>query len=432
MDFLEHKALIIGEYFAMIFGAINVFKKAKFTIDVITTNSSLKKIHDIQNYQYCKSLQDMLSCALTKNLDEYDIIIIGDDLTLKTILDSDISEEIKLKLLPVKNTNNFNHIASKIKLSEILHKNNIPTPKFAVANNVDEAASHAETIGFPVMVKVDFSCGGSGVFECKNQKEIHEINPYYFKLPLLIQKKIIGKELDLSAFYLDGKLIHFHYCQVEKVIGGKFGISSLRKYFQPSEISKKIFQDLTNIGQALGANGFVTISYLQENSEIGYFIEADMRPNVWIDFTHFIGDDISIKIVNWFKNKEALKYPIALNENYPKSLIIPYWLRLNWFEILTNRHNVWKFIPKIYFRAQIDYIYQKRRDLIINILEKTLEKIRKNRDLIYMYLSKLPRRIKRLPTILIRLILPNKEDRIKIKTYIRSKLITRQQNTTAP
>lgn len=77
------------------------------------------------------------------------------------------------------------------------------------------------------MIKVDSSCSGYGVFECSNEFDIQKINSEFLKVPFLVQKKIMGTELDLSEFYLNSQLINFCYCVIEKVVR-KFGASSLR------------------------------------------------------------------------------------------------------------------------------------------------------------------------------------------------------------
>lgn len=413
MNIKKPQALVIGESFDLVFGAVIIFKRCGFEIDMLTINRSYLKSTLLRSCELVSDYENLLIQAGRKNLDQYDIIIISDDSALKNILDSELDDEIKLKLLPVNNIACFEHIASKIGLSKILFKNHIATPEFRIANNIDETVKSAETLGYPVFVKVDHSNGGNGAFECNNQEDIYKINPMHFNLPILVQKKIEGTELDLSAFYQNGNLIHFHFCEIKKVSQNQYGPSSVRKYFQASEINEQIFEDLVNLGKAIGANGFATISYLKSNDGKGYFIEADMRPNVWTDFTKFIGDDIAKKISAYFEKGEFLNYPILRNEKFPTSMIMPYWLRLSVFEILINRYNVWKFIEKKDMIAQIDSYYHQFLSYKVTNISYKLKRI-------FNKFRKLSREIKRLPTTIIRLVLPKKEDRIKIKNYLKN------------
>ena len=65
------------------------------------------------------------------------------------------------------------------------------------------------------MIKVDSSCGGYGVFECSNEFDIQKINSEFLKASFLVQKKIMGIELDLSEFYLNSQLINFPVCPID-------------------------------------------------------------------------------------------------------------------------------------------------------------------------------------------------------------------------
>ncbi|MBU6339202.1 MAG: ATP-grasp domain-containing protein [Rickettsiales bacterium] len=184
-----------------------------------------------------------------------------------------------MKLLPINSEENLKHIYSKIGLSLTLSKAGITTPDFIVANGLDEVKEAAQKLQYPVMIKTNSDSGGVGVFECNDVADINKINSSFFNSPLLVQKKIIGTELDLYGLYRDGKLIYFTYSQIKKVAKNKFGPSKLRLYKQLSVVDKEIFIEMKNLGKALGANGFVTISCIEANNK-RYFFEADMRPNV--------------------------------------------------------------------------------------------------------------------------------------------------------
>ncbi len=176
-----------------------------------TNNTLLKKSRFISGYELVLDPKLMPIKAIERNLDNYDFIIACDDIILKNILYSDIAIKDKLKLLPINSDKNLKHIYSKIGLSQILFEANINTPAFALTNSFLEAIDAAQKLGYPILVKVDSSGGGMGVFECKKQSDFKLIDPKIFDSPLLIQKKINGVELDLSALYRDGKLLQFSY-----------------------------------------------------------------------------------------------------------------------------------------------------------------------------------------------------------------------------
>jgi hypothetical protein len=153
-----------------------------------------------------------------------------------------------------------------------------------------------------------------------------------------------GIELDLSALYFKGELIHFSYSEIEKASSNRFGPSSVRLYRPLCYVEEQMFLELTHIGKALGAHGFANISCMQSEGNRFYF-EADMRANAWVNTPRFFGEDPAIRIKNWLIRGERLHCPAPHLPNQPFSIRIPYFLRLKWTEVLFNRYRVWKYIP---------------------------------------------------------------------------------------
>jgi hypothetical protein len=392
-------ALLIGSALEILSALPALLSRAGFNVDVITNATLLRKSRFISSFELVLDSKLIPIQAAKRNLDNYDFIIACDDSTLKNILEADIAIKDKLKLLPVNGEKDLKHIYSKIRLSKILLEANINTPDFVVVNSFGEAVNAAQKLGYEVLVKVDSSGGGDGVFECKKQSDFNLIDPKIFDSPLLIQKKINGVELDLSALYRDGKLVHFSYSEIKKVIANKFGPSVLRTYHQLSTIDQQVFTDLSNLGEALGANGFVNIASIKSSDDNKiYFFEADMRPNVWVDFTKFIGDDAAIKIAKWFLNGQTLQYPQPVNNCYPPTKLMPYCLRMSSLEVLFNRYNVWSFIFKEEDKVILELVFHQ---------------------LFYRKIKSFLRQIKNSPNTLIKLVLPKKEDRLRVKNYFK-------------
>jgi hypothetical protein len=64
---------------------------------------------------------------------------------------------------------------------------------------------------------------------------------------------------------------------------------------------------LSKIGLALGANGFVSIGCIKRDSDKQYyFFEADMRPNVWIEYPKYFDDDPALLIKKYFQTGKFL------------------------------------------------------------------------------------------------------------------------------
>ncbi len=362
--------------------------RAGFEIDAITHKSLLDKNHFINREVIVEKDCDFIAELAKVELLEYDLIVSADDTTLKVILDSNLDLERKISFLPVISEKYLGHIASKINLSYLLSEAQILTPPFLVIRTREEAVQAALNLGFPVMIKVDFSGGGEGVFECREIADIAKIPQEKFSQPLLVQKKIMGHEIDLSGMFRQGELIYFAHSLFEKT-ATKFGPSLLRTYRK--NIAPQIFAQVKNSGKVLGANGFVNLSAIVTDEGELYFFEADMRPNIWIDFARFIGDDPALRIKKYFATGEIMQFENCTDENL---VTIAHFLRLKFWQILFNYHFVWRYMSK----SDWQWLYRM-------VLCRKIK----------LFMSHL----KPMPTALIHRLLPQKKLRKSIKAKIR-------------
>jgi hypothetical protein len=120
----------------------------------------------------------------------------------------------------------------------------------------------------------------------------------------------------------------------------------VRDYTPLAHAPRAAFDELQKIGAALGAHGFVTISSIEGCDGQRYYFEADMRPNVWVDFSAYFGHDLAARIRKWFDKKEGLaREEVGVAEPASAPVRLPYFLRLRGRELMTNRYDVWNFIP---------------------------------------------------------------------------------------
>ncbi len=338
-------ALLIGRVHSLAWTLPQLLSRAGFCVDVITSSPLMKSCKHVRNCDVVPHHQLLIPAISHRMKKGYDWIIVTDDGTLTEISESSLSLEDKLKLLPIRREENFSHLFSKIGLSKALSSGGVNTPAFFVANNITEALLGADQLGYPVFLKVDSSGGGYGVFECNAPSDLAQLKAELFDKPVLIQKKISGIELDLSALYLGEDLVHFSHSKVEKVCLNKFGPSLLRTYRPLNFVEPQIFDELSHIGKVLGAHGFTNISCIQSEGR-RFYIEVDMRPNVWVQIPKYFEKDPAIKIQRWFSHGEKLNYPVLPTLDQPSEILVPYFLRLKWFELLFNRYQVWKFVSK--------------------------------------------------------------------------------------
>ena len=344
---ITKRALIIGTQAQLLHSLPNLLSRAGFIVDLMTNSFGVKHQKTIRYLLRFKSLSKLIHALFATNLEDYALIVCSDDDTLTAIQMSYLPENKKIKLLPIVAMANAFHLHSKIALSQILHANHIPTPQFAIAKNPSDLQNQVINIGYPVMIKVDQSGGGFGVYSCENADEFKKLGNLQLQYPLLIQKKVSGKLADLSGFYQNGKLIHFTYSEFEKTIHGKYGPSVLRTYYDSADLPPQIKVELEQIGKALGIHGFTNLSCIMSTQrEYRHYIEVDLRPTVWCDYGKYLNDDPAIAIKSYFDKDitgiSPAQSPLTRGHQDPQR--IAHYLRLNLFELLCNRYGIWRYL----------------------------------------------------------------------------------------
>jgi hypothetical protein len=370
--------LIGGEWPDVLMAVLGLLTRAGFAVDVISTNAFLTKNRSVRDYFLAEKNEVLLTVASERIKKKYSLVVIGDDPTLGKILNSDLPDEDKLKLLPVISDKNFGHVFSKIGLSIAFTKSGVTTPDYFIANNECELTTSARVLGYPVFVKVDSSAGGHGVFECLDDSDLeNSLKKLQTSYPVVVQKKIEGVEVSIEAFYQNSKLVHFACSTQEKYVY-RFGPTAVRKYTQRASLGKDVFDELSLIGKALGADGFVNISSIRRSYDNKlYFFEADMRPNLWTGYSRYFGDDLAEAIRRYFTTGEIAAYPCAFNPAHPQQVLISHYSRISLGELILNRYQVWKHLPENFLYITLRYriwvrIISPKRKLHKRLLPKWL------------------------------------------------------------
>ncbi|MDI6782873.1 MAG: phosphoribosylamine--glycine ligase [bacterium] len=103
---------------------------------------------------------------------------------------------------------------SKCWAKEFMTRHNLPTAKYKVFNNLDEAVKYVSTIPMPTVVKADGLAAGKGVLICKTQDEaIKAVDLIMSERAfgaagdrIIIEDCLVGKEVSMLAF-TDGTTI---------------------------------------------------------------------------------------------------------------------------------------------------------------------------------------------------------------------------------
>lgn len=336
-------ALLIGQFHLTV-APIPLLLRAGFSIDAISLPIQHRSSRFLKSHRIVSTpteLLDAIQPALHGK--RYDLICPGDDETLHLIAHSHLPEPIRQQVLPITSPAHTSHLFSKSGLSLALANGGVRTPDFRVIHSRGDFSSAASDLGFPFLAKLDSSWGGRGVFRFVSAKDIARHLPK-LTFPLVIQRLIPGPTLDLSGFYQHSQLIHFTSSEFIASSGGPHGISKVRRFTQLSHIDPAIFPELQALGKAVGAHGFSNVTaILSETDGQRYYIECDLRPNVWADYGRLMGNDAAPAFRNWFLHRQPMTWPQPHDDAFPATSVIPYLARLSAWELLTNRYRAWDF-----------------------------------------------------------------------------------------
>ena len=157
------------------------------------TNMIAENINlDLNNFQIIKDF-------IIKN--NIEIILIGPEKPLVDGL-TDYLESQNIKVFgPNKLASQLE--GSKIFTKKLCEKYNIPTAKFGILNNYDEALNYLKKCNLPIVIKADGLAGGKGVYICENENQSKEAVSEIFNGKFGDAKNVLIEE------FLDGEEMSF-------------------------------------------------------------------------------------------------------------------------------------------------------------------------------------------------------------------------------
>ena len=165
---------------------------------------------------------------------------------------------------------------------QILEQCQIPRPAGQTVFTAEEAKKAANELGYPVLVRPSYVLGGQGMQICINDHDIDEfigiINMIAQDHPILIDKYIIGKEIEVDAV-CDGQdiLIPGIMEHIERT--GVHSGDSISVYPAPSitpEVEAKLVDYTEKLARALHVKGMINIQFIVAGEEV-YIIEVNPR-----------------------------------------------------------------------------------------------------------------------------------------------------------
>ena len=165
---------------------------------------------------------------------------------------------------------------------EALNNCNILRPKGSTIYTVEEAKKVANELGYPVLVRPSYVLGGQGMAIAYDDAEItefiNEINKTVQEHPILIDKYMVGKELEVDAI-CDGEDILIPGIMEHLERAGVHSGDSISVY-PTQNISKehqeKIVEYTTKIAKELNVLGVLNIQFIICSGEV-YIIEVNPR-----------------------------------------------------------------------------------------------------------------------------------------------------------
>ena len=176
------------------------------------------------------------------------------------------------------------------RFSELLEKNNIPFPKFAVAETAERALEISKDLNFPILVRPSYVLGGQGMKIVINEEELeHHIVNLLKEIPgnRVLLDHYLDKAIEAEAdaicdgknVYIIGMMEHIEPCGIHS--GDSYAVLPT---FDLSTNVRKQMIDITNkIAVALETVGLINIQFAIKD-EVVYVIEANPRASRTVPF----------------------------------------------------------------------------------------------------------------------------------------------------
>ena len=207
------------------------------------------------------------------------------------------------------------------RFDEILEKCGIDRPKGSTVFTIEEAIETAQRLGYPVLVRPSYVLGGAGMEIALNDGDVKKfmgiINRQYQEHPILIDKYLAGKEVEVDAIcdengiLIPGTMEHVERAGVHS--GDSISVYPTQKI--KSEIKEIIVDYTKRLAEALHVIGLINIQFIVYEDQV-YVIEVNPRSSRTIPYISKVTDipvvDIATHVIMGKSIKDqGYKYGLA-------------------------------------------------------------------------------------------------------------------------
>ena len=176
------------------------------------------------------------------------------------------------------------------RFSQLLAENNIPYPKFAVAETADRALEISKELNFPILVRPSYVLGGQGMKIVINEEELeHHIVNLLKDIPgnRVLLDHYLDKAIEAEAdaicdgenVYIIGIMEHIEPCGIHS--GDSYAV--LPTFDLSDNVRKQMIDITKKVAIALKTKGLINIQFAIKD-EVVYVIEANPRASRTVPF----------------------------------------------------------------------------------------------------------------------------------------------------
>ena len=273
-------------YYYSIQGGVNEVEPQREKKKIMVLGSGPIRIGQGIEFDYCS-----VHCVWALKAAGYDTIIVNNNPeTVST--DFDIADRLYFEPL---DADDVDAAEDRERFDEILEKCHIDRPRGSTVFTTEEAIEVANKLGYPVLVRPSYVLGGAGMEIALNDGDIKKfmkiINRQYQEHPILIDKYLSGKEVEVDAvcdghgILIPGIMEHVERAGVHS--GDSISVYPPQKIKQ--EIKDVIVDYTKRLAKALHVVGLINIQFIVYEDQV-YVIEVNPRSSRTIPYISKVTD----------------------------------------------------------------------------------------------------------------------------------------------